>query len=420
MFPLPNGCMRSEISVSPANWHTVKAKIKKPWKIYYRFYDPDYKGTKDWGKQISVKGMNVVSELKARQKSTRDLIDDVIRELELEGFNPITGNYLPPEGSSARMINPFSPLREALDVAFERLDIGKDARETMGYALVNMKNALQDLRFDKMAVSQVEPRHIIFWLDKIGENKYKAAEKSDKPPRAGTEIWSASNYNHHRAYMMMLFRALVPLGAVKVNPVREVPLKRGIKKKKVIFNREERMSVAQLREMRGSYTFWRFIQIFFHSGARISEMMRIRKEHVDLKSQTIDTVIYKGRQYLEEDKVIKDIVVPLWRELMNEAAPGDFLFSKDLRPGPVKISARQITIRWRRVRGKLGINKTIYKLKHTHSTEVMGILVNMFKDAREKVAKHNNHKGTDMLQRVYDVESEQRESWEIMHINNAL
>ncbi|HYH14821.1 MAG TPA: hypothetical protein VD794_06370, partial [Flavisolibacter sp.] len=62
-----NGCARSEVKVTPANWNTQKAPLKKKWKIYYRYYDPSKKGTSDWGKMIQIRGMNEHKDLVKRQ-----------------------------------------------------------------------------------------------------------------------------------------------------------------------------------------------------------------------------------------------------------------------------------------------------------------------------------------------------------------
>lgn len=70
-----NGCSRSEIKVTPANWQTNRASVKKNWKIYYRYYDPATKGTKDWGKMIQIRGMNDDKDLQSRQATTKFLLE---------------------------------------------------------------------------------------------------------------------------------------------------------------------------------------------------------------------------------------------------------------------------------------------------------------------------------------------------------
>ncbi|WP_207631635.1 hypothetical protein, partial [Niastella yeongjuensis] len=40
MISTLNGCYHSTIKVIPKNWHTTKASVKTPWRIYYQFHDP--------------------------------------------------------------------------------------------------------------------------------------------------------------------------------------------------------------------------------------------------------------------------------------------------------------------------------------------------------------------------------------------
>src|SRR6478735_12826732 len=109
-----NGCARSQITVFPDNWNTEppaensspKAKkayenVKKEamavaWRITYRFYDPAFKGTKEWGKLIPVKGMNDFKTYEERQKVTTGLVKALENLLDNEGYNPITGQCMAP------------------------------------------------------------------------------------------------------------------------------------------------------------------------------------------------------------------------------------------------------------------------------------------------------------------------------------
>ena len=101
--------------------------------------------------------------------------------------------------------------------------------------------------------------------------------------------------------------------------------------------------------------------------------MGVQKEHVDLQGQRFRVLVKKGKGKWEWMwKTITRSALPLWEEIMKEAAAGDYLFSNDLRPGRSRISARQLTIRWRRhVKGKLGINKDFYDFKHSFTTKII-------------------------------------------------
>ena len=69
MIQLENDCYISEINVHPKNWKSTKALIKKNWYIYYRFYDPSYRGNSKYkkGMLFMLRGMNKYDSLKDRQ-----------------------------------------------------------------------------------------------------------------------------------------------------------------------------------------------------------------------------------------------------------------------------------------------------------------------------------------------------------------
>ena len=70
---LLNGCHYSKISVTPTNWNTKKASLKKPWKIHYRFYDPAFKDDPKYKgglKQVAIRGINTFHTLDERQAIT--------------------------------------------------------------------------------------------------------------------------------------------------------------------------------------------------------------------------------------------------------------------------------------------------------------------------------------------------------------
>jgi hypothetical protein len=68
---LPNGCQYTQPYISPANWKSLKASIKKPWFIRFTFYDPIHRPE---GKEIKWEGMNGHKTLAARQDAAKLLV----------------------------------------------------------------------------------------------------------------------------------------------------------------------------------------------------------------------------------------------------------------------------------------------------------------------------------------------------------
>lgn len=94
--------------VSPSNWETTKASLKKKWYIYYRFYDPEHQEKYPKGKLRVIKGMNEAKTLAERQEIVRALIKLELNELKILGFNAITEKHLTPIDRQS-LISPQTP-----------------------------------------------------------------------------------------------------------------------------------------------------------------------------------------------------------------------------------------------------------------------------------------------------------------------
>lgn len=400
MFSLPNGCSRSEISVTPKNWNKATASTKKPWKITYRFYDPAYQFTELWGKQVQIKGMNHLKLLVDRQDSTQTLLDFERDRLQLEGYNPITGISIPPILDDEEL-GPNTFLKPALQMAFKRLNCADGTKEDIEIALPHILSAVRKLKFEGLPVGEVRIRNIILILEAIGKAK---------------DGWTASNYNHYRSYLLMLFKVIVPMANMQGNPVKDVPKKKEVKGIKDVLTDKQRVAVNDYL-LKNKYNFWRFLHIFFHSGARITEMMRLKVTDVDLPGQRFKVLILKGNIYEEVWKPIKSLALPLWVEVVNECkglpiGQPIYLFSRHLVPGVRLIDEIQITRRWRKIKKILCITADFYSLKHLNSTETVDQL------STGDAAAMNSHKSEAMVVNIYDVKAEQRQFERLKKVNN--
>ena len=95
---------------------------------------------------------------------------------------------------------------------------------------------------------------------------------------------------------MILYSELCELEAVESNPVRDIKKKKVVKHIRQVLTPEERVKVNQ--HLQTNYPeFHRFLHIFFHSGARISELLRLKESDVELASQRYKLIVQKGRSY---------------------------------------------------------------------------------------------------------------------------
>lgn len=196
------------MTVNPKNWLTQGASVKKDWYIQYYFLDPVYKDHPKlkYGKLRIVKGINDSSKLAERRAISKAILADELKLLKDEGFNPITKQFkLPVE--IVYQVEPTTLFLKAIDKSFERLVISKANRYSIKSCLKLVGNAAVQSNFDKLQIQEVRRKHIKLILEQCAVNQ----------PR-----WSAQNFNHYRAYLMMLFKELLELDAMEFNPIKDI------------------------------------------------------------------------------------------------------------------------------------------------------------------------------------------------------
>jgi integrase len=338
---LPNGCSYS-ISVTPKNWKTSKANVNQTWFISYRFYE---NGQNPF--HVIIKGMNQFKELKARQVVTESLLNNEIKALET-GFNP-RKKEIDKIDNLDQLTN--HTLESALFFALEKKKMELRTKQvTKGYLNKCLTQA-KKLKYNSMPVTDIERRHVIDIIDDFSDNIY----------------------NEARARLKLLFKELVKRQIIKFNPVDElIEVRQVARKPKKLLTPEERKKLYSLKETH--YTFWRYINIFYHSSRRTPEILAVKKEDVDLRNQRFQVIQKKGNKTRWVSVTIEDNALAFWQELMDEAKEDHwYLLSEGLRPGErsTPIRTDQIRRRWRvYVQQRLGIKQGIYILKYLHLDEI--------------------------------------------------
>lgn len=388
MIALPNGNKCSELSVFPKNWKSKTADLSKTWYISYRFY---YEGK---AKRIEIKGMNRFSDYQSRKDATEALRNDELEALR-NGYNPVNKRMELPEQEGD--LNPYTPFNQALDLAASRLKIKKETKAGIKLVIGNVKEAADVLRFSSLPVSEIKRKHVKLLLEQV---LTKAKN-------------TANNFNHYRKYLGIVFSELVELEAIEHSPIdKELRKQKVTKKIREVLTEEERIQVDEC--LKKLPNFRRFVHIFYHSGARITELLNVKGKDLDLTNQRYKCIISKGREKREVWRIIKDVALPYWKELK----PGkeDYLFSRGLKPGPVKIAPIQVTRRWRNhIKNKktgLGISKDLYSLKHLATSETVDLLNS------KEAAKLNAHTSEVMVEKVYDVRKKERADNKIKGLTN--
>ena len=398
MNHLPNDCSCSELTVTPKDWKTNSNTIKRKWHIQYYFYDPFFKDDPKYkyGKFVIIKGMNRLKTISERRGATKELIANELLLLREEGYNPITGQKNVVLKNDYE-IEPTCYFIEALRKAFLHLKLSDSTKADVKCVLKGFEKSVNGLGLYRLSIQDVRRKHV-----------KQALENCESI----IDGWSANRFNKYRSYLQMMFKELVELETIEFNPVNEISKKKTTTKIRTILSLEERKAI-DVHLKNKCRNFWLFVNIFFHSGSREIELLRLKGIDVDLENQRFKCLIKKRSNYSEVYKPIKDIALNLWKEIMATCQPSDYVFSVGLIPGPKTIRREQISRRWNwHVKRDLQISADLYSLKHSNLDETA-----MQLDAAA-AAKMAGHTSTVITLKHYLVNEEERKMEKLRKVNN--
>ena len=108
--------------------------------------------------------------------------------------------------------------------------------------------------------------------------------------------------------MILVFKILFEREIIEVNPMLGISKRKVLKGTRQILDEREMVSINHLKQNHKS--FWNFLNIFFHSGCRITELLRLQEKDVNLEKQRFMVLEKKGTDFKNGEKVIKDIALP--------------------------------------------------------------------------------------------------------------
>lgn len=441
-----NGCYRSEIKVKPDNWHTKKASTSDNWRINYRFYDPAFANNPKFkkGKQVKILGMNHVADLEVRQAITRAFIEREKNKIDAKGYNPITGAYMAPHeqvvmDAAKQDLSSSTPFIQALKTIFSELTFEPDTSRCIEKTLRFVEQSAILLKKDNTPLVDIKARDIKLILDNcknltVTRIKNKRVEVDGKsriekhivngklvPVKVEIvtpKVWNENEFNNILKYLSILYSELDRQEIVEYNPIKKIPKKDTAiedpdQVKRKVLTPEERRKI-HMSLIVDFPDYLRYLNIFYHSGARIKEIMKVQGKNVDLTGQRFKVLIKKRKKWVWVWKTIKDMALPYWKQAMDGCGPEDYVFSRGLRPGPKPIRPGQVGRRWRlHIKKKLGIGSRQYDLKHLHTTEVINELeklkAELYFDPVMAAAEHNSHTSGAMVRKIYDVDNDKRE-----------
>ena len=399
MKKLPNDCSYSELWVSPENWKTTNAKssLLKNWYVQCYFFDPKYKEKYPNGYPFRKK-LNKFKTLDERKAAAEFFLQEIPKLFEEKGYNPISKKFMfNIDEVEINDVGPGTLFINALEFAKSKLVIEKTTASDLKYVMNHFVESILQLRYDTLKISEVKRKHIRFIIENLEKNK---------------GAFSPHKFNKYRGYIQMLFSELLEFEAIETNIVNDIRKRAQEKKTREVLTDEQRIQV-QNHLSKNHPQFWIFTELFFHSGGRITEMLRLKVGDVDLQNQFYKTLIKKGKQNIWVKRPIKDVAIPIWRKLLFGANYNHYVFSVGLVPGPESIRRDQINRRWKtHVKDKLGITSDFYALKHLNLDEITKSL------SIEDAAFLAGHTSTSMVSKIYAVGEKERQIERVKKINN--
>lgn len=348
MNKLPNDCFYSNLFVQPENWKsltTVKS-LASNWFIQCYYYDPSR--PKPFPYRIK---LNRYKSLEKRKSAIRFLLKDIPYRLEVLGYNPITRTYIeevPEPGAN------ILTAKQAIWDAFNSKQLAATSRSVIKASLTRITTAMDQLDMAQLPITDFGRANIKLVLTHINP--------------------TPKQYNYFLACLSMMFGEIQEKEQVEFNPVKM------LKPQKVTVAIKTVASItdiaALLDDLRGlDYNLFRYAMIFFLSGARGTEMFRVKIKTIQIELQEYKTTILKGTSAQDVVKIIFLEAVPYWEELIAESIDGEqYLFGPDLSPSFTPYDSRSMSTKWfQKVNVKLGFKGGIYPFKH----RMLSLLENM-------------------------------------------
>lgn len=344
---------------------------------------------------------NQIDDLQQRQDYVKGLLEGIKKALEVNCYNPITKKSVTSFNViTTSEVNQFTPFIDALKCASGSIRVAPVTKRDIDAVIDNVSNAAALLGYQWLNIGSIERKHLRRIFDECAKLK-------------DTGEFSAYKFNRHRTYMGILYNELIELDAVVANIPLAVKAKKKAQAEKVeLLTPEERKALIEYLTEK-SPRFLLFIQCFFHSGARITEMLRVKVKDIDFDRQYITYYVQKGTKYQYKERPLKDIAVPYWREAIKGAHKSDYVWSTGLMPGTTATAPNVIRLRWQRLQPILNIRKGIYSLKHLNTTQTSDLL-------GAEVAAIQNAESVDMIAKHYDVTYQQRKDDSLKKLNNPL
>jgi integrase len=254
-------------------------------------------------------------------------------------------------------------------------------------------------------IEKIKRAHVLEWLRSIISD--------------GSQPKTRNNY---LGYLSGLFEKLIEEEIAKLNPCH------GIKQLNTTVELHQAYAVEEVKIIsdfltKHDPTLKTYIQFIGYTFLRPSEILSIKSHQVNLKQRTILLKANKAKRGKTEIVYVIDRLMPALTDLLSQAQPSDFLFSKNNGPGPAEIERTDLySQRWNKYRDMindqykltLGPNHTLYAMRHTFIQDIYRTLRKSctVQEAEFKIQPITRHKTIDALRKyIRDYNFELAADW---------
>ena len=321
---LRNGCSRTEVFFSPKNYKSFRSvkDLQKDWFVECRFHDPNFADKYPKGFQFR-KRTNCYETLQERKIAMEVFKEDMEAVLDMQNYNPISKTYMRDRTGE---LHPYMDSKSAIEKTRLKLAGGEKHLRDVRTAINRFIKGLDAMNYSFLNISEIKIYHIKNTLDYL-------------------EL-SPSYFNKFRQYLSDIFKLLIEYGCVESNPVRDIAKKKIHAKIRELIP-EWKLPYIDKYLKENHFEFFRYKEIFYYSGSRSSELLRVQRKHINLEAQEFILQIRKGQTYTWVTKPINDQILKYWKDLCKlSKSSEDFIFSYGLVPGTKENNPAQITKRW--------------------------------------------------------------------------
>lgn len=329
------------LKVYPKKWNTNDpSMINKDWEIRYTYFHPSLPSD---GELIRFKGMNHSKDLIERQELTKSIIKKELDQLK-KGFNPVTEKY---ENVDENFIAQDTSFLSALDIAIKSFSGESSTIEDYENSLKHIKKYAKKLSLDLKSICDIS---------KGDMKQLLIAMKNDKH----------SNYrvNKTRSHLSKFFSHFTELDIFEVNFIEGISiLEWNPEPRQIIRSSEDWEKFHKIKDL--NLNEYVFLFIFLYSGCRFEEMIKVKKEDVEINKSYFWITVKKGGEHHREMRAINLESWKYWKEIYDSALPNQYMFSYGRRPNDKQISANSMYDAAAKYLRLVGLNITGYALKHT-------------------------------------------------------